>query len=78
MVGMSADLDNHAALNNALTEGWVVEPPVYAMTDAGRRGRRVLQFILWREGRPRVMTVVDTPEIRAWIDDQRWPVATLR
>jgi murein L,D-transpeptidase YafK len=50
----------------------------YAMTDALRRDRRVLQFILWRDGRPRVVTVDDTPEVRGWIDAQGWTVAVLR
>ncbi|MCW5882487.1 MAG: hypothetical protein KIS91_16275 [Anaerolineae bacterium] len=75
---MLADLDNDMALHTALAQGWVVEPPVYAMTDALRRDRRVLQFILWRDGRPRVVTVDDTPEVRGWIDAQGWTVAVLR
>ncbi len=78
MATMLADLDNGTAIKTALAEGWAVEPPVYAMTDALRRDRRVLQFILWRDGRPRVVTVDDTPGVRDWIADQRWAVVVLR
>lgn len=78
MLRQSNEIETYERLQSALGAGWTVEPPVYLMSDPTRRERAVLQFILWREGRPRVATVEDSPAIRDWIDGQHWHVVPLR
>ena len=60
-----------AALQRKLDEGWQIEPPVYVMADPAHRSRIVFRMVLWREGKPRVASVRDCPEIRQYLADRR-------
>ena len=71
-------IENLADVQSALADGWEVEPPVCVTTDPLRRRRALLQFILWRDGRPRVASLEDGQDLRRWIDEKRWPVVSLR
>jgi hypothetical protein len=52
-------------------EGWQIEPPVYVMRHPLQRGMYVFHFVLWREGRPRIVTVQDSPEARRFVSERR-------
>jgi len=60
-----------AALQRQLDQGWQIEPPVYVMADPAQRSRVVFRMVIWREGKPRVATVHDCPEVRQFLADRR-------
>ena len=59
-----------AELLRQLHDGWHVEPPVYAMKDPMQRARSVFRLVLWRDGRPHVLTVCDGADIRQFIAER--------
>jgi hypothetical protein len=67
----SAGQHSFAGLMNKLDSGWLIEPPVYIMADPADRSRRVFRLVLWRNGRPHVVTLGDGPEIRQFLAERR-------
>lgn len=68
---VSAGQHSFAGLMNKLDAGWQIEPPVYVMADPVNRSRTVFRLVIWREGRPHVVTVGDSPEVRQFLADRR-------
>jgi hypothetical protein len=60
-----------AALVRKLDEGWQIEQPVYVMADPLRRSQLVFRMMVWRNGRPHVITVRDCAEMRQFLADRR-------
>jgi hypothetical protein len=60
-------------LQNALTEGWSIEPPVIARPGwSARRGAPLaLHLILALQERRRLMVLDDTPASRAFLAEQQ-------
>jgi len=60
-----------AELRDALTEGWVLDPPVERVQiPAQPNGRWYCQAILWRGGRVQVLTVPDEPALRQFLGER--------
>jgi hypothetical protein len=66
----SADRNSVAGVIHRLDEGWQIEQPVYVMADPAQRGQIVFRIVLWRDGRPQVVTVGDGAEIRQFVADR--------
>jgi hypothetical protein len=57
-----------AEFQSALTEGWVVDPPVQRKRVPDRpNGAWYCDVILWREGRVKVLTVPDDAALRQFL-----------
>ncbi len=67
----SAGQHSFAGLMSKLDAGWQIEPPVYVMADPVNRSRLVFRMVVWRDGRPHVVTVGDGAEIRQFLADRR-------
>jgi hypothetical protein len=60
---------SYARLMAMLARGWQIEGPVYVRPTWRRhsQGGHIHYFIVWREGKVRVVGVLDGPEIRAFL-----------
>lgn len=67
--GRSSDPD--AELQQKLSEGWEIRPPVYTVRRRYRRWRVEYHVVLWRDGQPTVLTLHDSIALRRLIHDQR-------
>jgi hypothetical protein len=67
---------SRASLEEMLTEGWKVEPPVYARPrwNSNSKGKNTYHFVLWREKQVQLISVPEDPEIRQFLAEHRIPV----
>jgi hypothetical protein len=67
--GDPLDHQSFLDLMRKLDDGWQIEPPVYIMTSPAQRSQIIIRMVIWRDGRPQVVTVPDTDDIRQYLAD---------
>jgi hypothetical protein len=65
----SVGYQSFAELMQELDAGWQIGPPVYVMVNPVQKNKTVFRMVLWRDGRPRVVSVPDGPDIRQYLLD---------
>lgn len=69
---------SRAGLEELLTQGWKIEPPVYARSDwqslaTSKRGN-TYHFVLWRENSVNLVSVRESPEIQRFLSESELAV----
>jgi hypothetical protein len=70
-----------AALEAMLSDGWYIEPPVYARphwkSTSSSEPRSTYHFILWRDNQVNLVSIPDSPEIERFLAEYELVVDSL-
>ena len=70
---------SYAQLTAMLDQGWQIEPPVYIRPRRRSRSKKenTYHFVLWRDDRVNLVSVLDCPEIQQFLADNRLAIDCL-
>ena len=73
---------SYAYLITMLVQGWQIEPPVYVrprwhLCPRSKKGENTYHFVLWREDRVNLVSVLDCPEVQQFLADNELVVDRL-
>jgi hypothetical protein len=70
-----------ASLHELLTEGWKIEPPVYArprwQSPSNSKDNKTYHFVLWRDNQVNLVSIPERPEIQQFLAEAELAVDCL-
>lgn len=68
---VSSRYASYASLHQLLSEGWKIEPPVYArphwQLSSDSNGKKTYHFVLWRDNHVNLVSIPESPEIQQFL-----------